>query len=80
MTRSTSDLSRLVVAAAFALGFAGSVLAQENNSGGLEEIVVTAEKRADPVQDTPISITAVSGADIAARGLTDFNSLAVSVP
>jgi iron complex outermembrane recepter protein len=80
MTRSTSDLSRLAVAAAFALGFAGSVLAQENNSGGLEEIVVTAEKRADPVQDTPISITAVSGADIAARGLTDFNSLAVSVP
>jgi iron complex outermembrane recepter protein len=46
----------------------------------LEEITVTAEKRASTVQDTPISITAVSGADLAARGIEDFASLASETP
>ena len=46
----------------------------------LEEIVVTAEKRESTVQNTPISLTAVSGADIEARGLTDLSSLVQSVP
>jgi iron complex outermembrane recepter protein len=46
----------------------------------LEEIVVTAEKRESTVQNTPISLTAVSGADIQARGLTDLATLAQSVP
>jgi len=32
------------------------------------------------VQDTPISITAVSGADLAARGITDFSTLAAETP
>ena len=44
----------------------------------LEEIVVTAEKRESTVQNTPISLTAVSGADIQARGLTDLANLAQS--
>jgi iron complex outermembrane recepter protein len=47
---------------------------------GLEEIVVTAEKRASTVQDTAISITAVSGADLAERGIVDFSTLAAETP
>ena len=47
---------------------------------GLEEIVVTAEKRASTVQDTAISITAVSGADLAERGIVDFSTLASETP
>jgi len=46
----------------------------------LEEIMVTAEKRASTVQDTPISITAVSGADLAERGIVDFATLAAETP
>ena len=46
----------------------------------LQEVVVTAEKRTSTVQDTGASITAVSAAEIADRGITDFNSLATSVP
>ena len=46
----------------------------------LEEITVTAEKRASTVQDTPISITAVSGADLVERGIVDFATLAGETP
>jgi len=61
---------------------AGTAVAQQSrpDSGQLEEIVVTAEKRETTIQNTPISVTAVSGADIQDRGLTDLTSLMQSVP
>jgi len=46
----------------------------------LEEITVTATKRTSTVQATAISLTAVSQEEIAERGITDFTSLAQSVP
>jgi iron complex outermembrane recepter protein len=57
-------------------------LAQETHadSSALPEIVVTAEKRESSVQDTPISLTAISAADIQDRGLTDLSDLMQSVP
>src|SRR6202789_2532169 len=51
-----------------------------SDSGQLEEIVVTAEKREMTADKTPISLTAVSGADILNRGITDLASLMQSVP
>src|SRR5438270_9678362 len=49
-------------------------------SGALEEVVVTAEKRESTVQKTPISITAISGADLQAQGLSNLLSVAQQVP
>jgi iron complex outermembrane receptor protein len=46
----------------------------------LTEIVVTAEKRESTVQKTPISITAISGVDLQASGLSDMTSVAQQVP
>jgi iron complex outermembrane recepter protein len=46
----------------------------------LQEIVVTAEKRESTVQKTPISITAISGSELQAQGLSDFTSVAQQVP
>jgi len=46
----------------------------------LNEIVVTATKRESTVQTTPISITAVTGADIQERGLVSLSEFAQSVP
>ena len=50
--------------------FAGVATAQQSRSdtGQLEEIVVTAEKREATIETTAISLTAVSGADILSRG------------
>ncbi len=69
------------------LSFSGGMLApitfaQQSRSdpSQLAEIVVTAEKRESTVQTTPISLTAVSGADIQDRGLTDLGNLVQSVP
>jgi iron complex outermembrane recepter protein len=46
----------------------------------LQPIIVTATRRSTAVQSTPISITAVTAAQIASRGITDSDSLASSVP
>lgn len=44
------------------------------------DVVVTAMKRATTAQTTPMSISAVSGAELAGRGFTDFSALAQSTP
>ena len=49
-------------------------------AGALEEVVVTAEKRESTVQKTPISITAISGADLQAQGISNLLSVAQQVP
>jgi len=71
----------VVSAAALGATFAADVYAQqESTSDQLQEVVVTAEKRASTVQTTPISITALTGKDIADRGIYDITSIVDSVP
>jgi len=55
-------------------------VATASPSDQLLEIVVTAEKRESTVQATPISITAISGADLQARGITDLVTVAEQTP
>jgi iron complex outermembrane recepter protein len=66
-----------IVFATFASAQTASI---SDSSSTLGEIVVTAQKRASTVQETPISITAVSGADIQDRGITDVATLAAATP
>lgn len=77
-----SGLVSLLTSTTLSLAFAGDVLAQQQTPSveQLQEVIVTAEKRTETVQSTPISITAITGADIGARGVTDFDTLAQSVP
>lgn len=42
---------------------------------GIEEVVVTAQKRAENVQDVPISVTAFSGEVLEAAGIQDIRDL-----
>ena len=82
------EKSRINCVAVFCCGsalgglFAGVAIAQQSRSdtGQLEEIVVTAEKREATIETTAISLTAVTGADIVNRGFTDLASLMQTVP
>src|SRR6202167_1284935 len=55
-----------------------SRVAERNDA--LEEIVVTAEKRTSTVQDTPISMTAMSGELMQQQGITDISGIIQAVP
>lgn len=60
-----------------------AVWAQEvpiEDEGGLEEIVVTAQKREEGLSDVPISISAVTGEQIEAYGQTNLESVSSSIP
>ncbi len=48
--------------------------------GGLEVVVVTAQFREEDVQDTPISITAVTGAEIDNKALNSMVDIAATAP
>ncbi|MBB3861290.1 iron complex outermembrane receptor protein [Novosphingobium hassiacum] len=60
---------------------ASPVLAQEAiDDGALETIVVVARKRAENVQTVPISITAITGEGLQARGIARVSDLVSAVP
>ena len=46
----------------------------------LEEILVTARRKEESLQNVPMSVTAFSGADIEARGILNLSDVALSVP
>ncbi len=70
--------SRLAVALV-AFGIGGTLVAAGVFADELEEIVVTAQKRQERLQDVPISISVLTGEAIAARSLSDLSSLATQV-
>ena len=45
------------------------------SNGGLEDIVVTAQRRAQNLQSVPIAITAISGDNAVAKGITNTQDL-----
>lgn len=53
---------------------------QEGSTWLLEEVVVTAQKREQKLVDVPISVTAVTGEEIASAGLNSVQELSFSVP
>jgi iron complex outermembrane recepter protein len=64
-------------------GFAGAnALAADasSNAPALEEIIVTAQKRSENLQDVPISVVALSAQQIKDAGITDIRNLAILTP
>src|SRR3546814_67721 len=63
-----------------AFGAMSSVHAMAQEATQLEEITVTAQKRAENVQDVPLSVTALSGAALEQAGITNMVDLSTYVP
>lgn len=76
-------ISAWVCASALAEPAAGPGAAPANSSAensGLEEIVVTAEKRESTVQATPIAMTALSAGDLSEQNITSIQDLVGAIP
>jgi iron complex outermembrane receptor protein len=82
-----SKISLVAAASVFVLGFAAAAAAQTSPKGGsvtqdttLGEVVVTATRVESLASKTPIAVTAVSGGNLAAQGITNPTQLAELVP
>lgn len=80
-------LARLLALNGFVLtALAGNAAPAAPQTGGardvttLEEVVVTARKRVENIQDVPVSITAVGAQEISERGSVRVRDLAASIP
>ena len=69
-------------AAAAGLLFCGAAARADTaaSANSLDEIVVTASKREEALHDVAMSITAVSGEDLARRQLTGYTDFAAQIP
>jgi iron complex outermembrane receptor protein len=47
---------------------------------GIQDIVVTARRREESLQNAPVTITAFSGSELVERGINDFSRLAQATP
>jgi outer membrane receptor protein involved in Fe transport len=54
--------------------------ADEDKMKGIEEIVVTARKREESIQDIPIAVTAISADDLATSNIDDVADIQFNVP
>ena len=54
--------------------------ANAKDAATVDDIVVTARRRAESLQDVPVAVTAVSGEQLEARGALDITELARSTP
>jgi outer membrane receptor protein involved in Fe transport len=52
----------------------------ESASGQLQEIIVTAQKRAEDIKDIPFSVSAISGAELMEHHVIDYDDITRTVP
>ena len=68
-----------VLIAPFTVG-ATAVSAQEDRAAALEEVIVTAQKREESLQDAPLAITAFTADDMERFGAIEFGDIADLAP
>jgi iron complex outermembrane receptor protein len=73
-----------ILAICTSLGLSGQALAQDAaaqpSEGGIQDIVVTAQKRAENVQNVPIAISAFAGDSLSERSVGNVSQLAALAP
>jgi len=79
-TRTQFYRKPLALAVAVSAMSAGSAVLAQETGMTLEEVVVTARKRSESLQDVPISIQALSSTKIEELGITSFDDYAAMLP
>ena len=79
LLRSTASASAV---AAVAFGFAGAVQAQDQDgqASSVDDIIVTAQKREQSLQDVPIVVTSLSAEVLQDAGVRDIKDLQILTP
>lgn len=67
-------------AIALAAGMVPSAMAQQSDAISLDEIVVTASRRQEKLQDVPLAVTAVSAEQLAATGIKGLTDIQYTTP
>ena len=86
MGKIRSNLPSLATAALLAAGsvttpgYAQTATSEATSSAALQEVIVTAQKRTESVQDVPVSITAISSRDLEAMGAQQFFDYGNDIP
>ena len=76
----TRSFTRNLLGQAVALGLAASLAVPALAQGKIEEVVVTAQKRAENLQEVPIAITTLTTAQLETEGIFNFENIVGSVP
>jgi len=71
-----ASAAAVITAGATLLGFQTAIADEAADSGTLEEIVVTAQKRVETVQSVPVSITVIPSEELARQGVQTIVDLA----
>ncbi len=70
----------IATATAAIVGTLPAAMAQQSESGVLENIIVTAQKRAESLQDVPVSIQAIGGGRLEELHVADFEDYVKFLP
>ena len=73
-------MSRSSLFKASGIALAIAAISSGTNAAELEEVIVTAQKRAESLQDVPVSLVAISGTKIEEAGMHSFAELSQYVP
>ena len=77
---SNTSLSTGLLAILTTVGVAGAAHAAEGAATSVEEVIVTAQKRAENVQDVPQAVQVVSASQLATNGVREFTDLTKVAP
>jgi iron complex outermembrane receptor protein len=69
-----------VVLAVLLSQVSGNVYAQSGSQRVIEEVIVSAQKRTESMQDVPVAVTAIGSQELADAGINDISDLSMQVP
>ena len=76
----TKYLSRLLTLGTLLTSSVVAAVEPDSDNNQLEEIVVVARQRAEPLQTVPVSATAFTGSMLSSRGITDIKEVLTVTP